>query len=207
MGRFRIDLNRTEYDKLGIAETFTCEDIEGVRRVLSKRFHPDSLREPNEARMTEINNACDILEDPKDRREYDEALAEARSRARTTNPRAGEPAAGSQPRQAEPPRPPRDRPRPSPSQPSPPDSSINEVDVQEVRRNAWRGATIASVAVMGFVVLSAIAISTKVRQATGLGFALSLGLLGCLLVLYWSARVGLSDWKDAVAEERRRRSA
>ncbi len=82
MRQFVIDLNRTEYDKLDILETFDG-DIEALRRNLAKRFHPDTGKEPNAARMKEINNASDILSDPEQRKAYDDALRRAREKTRT----------------------------------------------------------------------------------------------------------------------------
>jgi DnaJ-like protein len=76
---YDIDIARTEYDKLGITESYASEDIEGLRRLLAKRFHPDNGREPNAARMKDVNNACDILGNPKERERYDSALKHARS--------------------------------------------------------------------------------------------------------------------------------
>lgn len=78
---FDIDLNHTEYDVLGVAETFASEDIDGLRRLLAKRFHPDNGREPHAARMAEVNDACDRLGDTAERKEYDEALRQKRSDA------------------------------------------------------------------------------------------------------------------------------
>ncbi|MFI5004472.1 MAG: J domain-containing protein [Solirubrobacterales bacterium] len=82
MARFdNIDLNRTEYDKLDILETFDG-DIEALRRNLAKRFHPDTGKEPNAARMKEINHACDILSNREQRTAYDDALRRERETAR-----------------------------------------------------------------------------------------------------------------------------
>lgn len=72
-----INLDRTEYDKLGITETFDG-DIEALRRNLAKKFHPDTGKQPDAARMKAINNACDILGDRAKRQAYDEALRHAR---------------------------------------------------------------------------------------------------------------------------------
>src|ERR1035441_3362086 len=81
MARFDdIDLNRTEYDKLDILETFDG-DIRALRANLAKRFHPDTGRERNAVRMKEINHACDLLGDPTKRKAYDDALRRAREKA------------------------------------------------------------------------------------------------------------------------------
>ena len=95
---FEIDLERTEYEKLGVSETFTAQDVEGLRRLLAKRFHPDSGRDPNAARMTEINNACDILGNPESKARYDAALQTARAVRQEGQRRAYERQAASSPR-------------------------------------------------------------------------------------------------------------
>jgi curved DNA-binding protein CbpA len=108
----KIDLNRTEYDKLGITETFDG-DIEALRRNLAKKYHPDTGGNPNAARMKEINNACDTLGDSKKRQAYDDALHHARENTRT------EPQERTKGRQHSAPHPPPPRRPPSPP-PRPP---------------------------------------------------------------------------------------
>jgi curved DNA-binding protein CbpA len=105
-GVFKIDLSRTEYDKLGILETFDSAGIAALRKGLSRRFHPDTGREPNAARMQEINAACDILGDPEKRKKYDEELRDARQRAKARDKPAEEAKTASQHRETSPPPPP-----------------------------------------------------------------------------------------------------
>ncbi len=66
------------YGLLGIDKSCSTEDIRATRRKLSRRFHPNNGSEPNEARMSEINAACDFLEDSEKRKEYDRKLERAR---------------------------------------------------------------------------------------------------------------------------------
>jgi len=49
------------------------------RRDLARRFHPNNGSEPNEAQMSEINAACDVLENEDKRAAYDKELSDARA--------------------------------------------------------------------------------------------------------------------------------
>lgn len=127
MDRFHdIDLNRTEYDKLDILETFDG-DIRALRSNLAKRFHPDTGNEPNAVRMQEINGACDLLGDPTKRKAYDDALRRAREKARTE---PAEERKAARPRTRTSPPPP---PQPPPPPPPRPKRSLRS----RIRINLW----------------------------------------------------------------------
>ena len=70
------------------------EVITVVYRHLAKRFHPDKDPSPEaQARMAEINEAYEILEDPDKRARYDEILAASPSERSGAGRRAEGPAA------------------------------------------------------------------------------------------------------------------
>lgn len=100
----------TYYEVLGIQPTFPPEAIDGVRKSLSKLYHPSGSK-PDEARMAEINNACDVLGDVERREEYDAEL-KAEGRFNRPHKSAGERARRADSRQNPPKTPP-------PSQPPP----------------------------------------------------------------------------------------
>jgi DnaJ-like protein len=70
------------YELLGISENFTCDQINGLRKIFAKRFHPDTGTEPDGPRFARINDAIDILSDPDKRPTYDRDLEDARAQAR-----------------------------------------------------------------------------------------------------------------------------
>ncbi len=145
------------YGILGIDKSYSTDDIRATRRQLSRQFHP-SGSEPNEARMSEINAACDFLEDSEKRKDYDRKLAvkaaveehetkaAGAKRGRARSPKdakafgdrmrnqASSTAEGPPPGYVPPPQPP--PPRPPPHSPTPsrppakmPRSPISEADV------------------------------------------------------------------------------
>src|SRR3989337_3940121 len=61
------------YEILGIGRSATEEEIKKAYRNLARKYHPD-LHPGNkemEARFKEINEAYEVLKDPKKREEYD----------------------------------------------------------------------------------------------------------------------------------------
>lgn len=79
MARRRPELSRddrTHYETLDISPSFPSGAIEGLRRSLSKIYHPDAGSAPDAKRMSQINAACDVLCDPRAREEYDRNLAD-----------------------------------------------------------------------------------------------------------------------------------
>ncbi len=73
------------YQTLGVARGETPENIKNAYRKLARRYHPDISKEKDaERRMKEINEAYQVISDPKKRAEYD-ALRDASTRS----PRAG----------------------------------------------------------------------------------------------------------------------
>lgn len=71
-----------------MSETATSTEIRAAWKELAKNYHPDGLvnrprlREEVEEKLKEINEAYEILSDPRKRRQYDELLASARRRNR-----------------------------------------------------------------------------------------------------------------------------
>ncbi|MGD0196754.1 MAG: DnaJ domain-containing protein [Solirubrobacteraceae bacterium] len=64
----------THYQTLGVTSSFPSEAVDGLRRSLSKLYHPDSGSRPDAEWMRRINAACDVLGDPVLRMRYDEGL-------------------------------------------------------------------------------------------------------------------------------------
>ncbi|WP_031489336.1 DnaJ C-terminal domain-containing protein [Ureaplasma canigenitalium] len=61
------------YEVLGISRNATEEDIKKAYRKLSKQYHPDlNPSKDAEEKMKEINQAYDVLKDPKKRSNYDQ---------------------------------------------------------------------------------------------------------------------------------------
>lgn len=62
------------YSVLGVPETATQEEIKKAFRKLAVKYHPDKNRDNKEAeeKFKQINEAYDVLGDPKKRAEYDE---------------------------------------------------------------------------------------------------------------------------------------
>jgi hypothetical protein len=64
------------YKALEVRRDASAEDIQHAYRLLALRFHPDRNSAPDAAaRMREINEAWEVLGDPRRRREYDALLA------------------------------------------------------------------------------------------------------------------------------------
>jgi curved DNA-binding protein CbpA len=59
------------YEILDIARDHPIEDISRLRTELSRIYHPNGGTAPDAERLAKINNACDVLGDPKKRKEYD----------------------------------------------------------------------------------------------------------------------------------------
>lgn len=70
---------KTYYEILGVSEKATHKEIKSAYKVLMKKYHPDVYK-GNDKIAAEINNAYDILSNPKTREEYDLELKEQRDR-------------------------------------------------------------------------------------------------------------------------------
>jgi DnaJ-class molecular chaperone len=63
---------RDPYDVLGVSRDASNADIKKAFRKLAKKFHPDQSKEPKaKERFAEINNAYEILGEPKKREQFD----------------------------------------------------------------------------------------------------------------------------------------
>jgi DnaJ-class molecular chaperone len=63
---------RDPYDVLGVSRDASNADIKKAFRKLAKKFHPDQSKEPKaKERFSEINNAYEILGEPKKREQFD----------------------------------------------------------------------------------------------------------------------------------------
>ena len=72
------------YKILEVNETASAEVIQAAYKILAKKYHPDHAK-PNEkamkeARMKEINNAKEVLLNPKEREKYDILLRQEKER-------------------------------------------------------------------------------------------------------------------------------
>lgn len=60
------------YATLGVARTATADEIRKSFRKLARKYHPDVSKEPDaEKRMSEVNEAYNVLSDPEKRAAYD----------------------------------------------------------------------------------------------------------------------------------------
>ncbi len=60
------------YQTLGVAKTANAQEIKRAFRKLAHQYHPDKNGGGNEAKFKEINEAYQILSDPKKREQYDQ---------------------------------------------------------------------------------------------------------------------------------------
>lgn len=64
---------RDYYEVLGVSKNATEQEIKSAYRKLAMKYHPDKSKEPDaDKKMQEINQAYEILSDPKKRQNYDQ---------------------------------------------------------------------------------------------------------------------------------------
>jgi curved DNA-binding protein CbpA len=66
---------KTHYQVLRVTEDAPIELIDASWRVLVRRFHPDNGPEASHEKTVRVNQAHDVLSDPKKREAYDAELA------------------------------------------------------------------------------------------------------------------------------------
>ena len=60
------------YEVLGVSKNATAEEIKRAYRKLARKFHPDVNKDKGaEAKFKQLNEACEVLKDPKKRKQYD----------------------------------------------------------------------------------------------------------------------------------------
>ena len=59
------------YEVLGITQSATSNEIKEKFRLLAKEWHPDKRKDSSDQKMTEINNAYEVLSNPELRDKYD----------------------------------------------------------------------------------------------------------------------------------------
>ncbi len=62
------------YEILGVAQSADSTEIKEKFRILAKEWHPDKRKDSSEKKMSEINNAYEVLSNPTLRGEYDKYL-------------------------------------------------------------------------------------------------------------------------------------
>ncbi len=62
------------YEILGVAQSADSTKIKEKFRILAKEWHPDKRKDSSEEKMSEINNAYEVLSNPTLRSEYDKYL-------------------------------------------------------------------------------------------------------------------------------------
>ena len=88
-------MRRSLYEVLMVHQRADQDVITVVYRHLAKRFHPDLDPSPQaQARMAELNEAYEILEDPEKRARYDEILAGGRREPERTRKAEAGPGTG-----------------------------------------------------------------------------------------------------------------
>lgn len=64
---------RDLYEVLGVAKTASDDEIKAAYRTLARKFHPDVNKAADaHQKFTEVQNAYDVLSDPKKRKSYDQ---------------------------------------------------------------------------------------------------------------------------------------
>src|SRR5581483_11518135 len=75
------------YKVLGVSRTATADEIKKAYRQLARKYHPDKNKAKDaEARFKEINEANEVLSDPKKRAAYDSLGANWKAGAQFTPP-------------------------------------------------------------------------------------------------------------------------
>ena len=59
------------YEVLGITQSATSNEIKEKFRLLAKEWHPDKRKDSSDEKMSEINNAYEVLSNPELREKYD----------------------------------------------------------------------------------------------------------------------------------------